>query len=220
VVLDMFSGRGIIPLEAARAGATAVGTDLSPVATLAGRLLGDYALRDWSNEPPLPFNASAVSNDASAGDEEDGEGADDLLLHVASTEPRLLTDVRTVLAEIGRRVAAEVAVLYPGNPARGGAVPWAYLWAVTIPCDGCRRRFPLVGSMVLRHPYQRTRDDGQAMRLHTDGDRWRIQIHDGFADQTPTLAAPVYELPPPAHPRRHQGEGRRWPVRRHPAGCG
>ena len=41
VVLDMFSGRGIIPLEAARAGATAVGTDLSPVATLAGRLLAE-----------------------------------------------------------------------------------------------------------------------------------------------------------------------------------
>ena len=35
VVLDMFSGRGIIPLEAARVGASAIGTDLSPVATLA-----------------------------------------------------------------------------------------------------------------------------------------------------------------------------------------
>jgi adenine-specific DNA methylase len=31
VVLDMFSGRGIIPLEAARAGALATGIDLSPV---------------------------------------------------------------------------------------------------------------------------------------------------------------------------------------------
>lgn len=47
VVLDMFSGRAIIPLEAARAGARAIGIDLSPVATLAGRLLADYPARDW-----------------------------------------------------------------------------------------------------------------------------------------------------------------------------
>ena len=55
VVLDVFSGRGIIPLEAARLGAIAVGLDLSPVATLAGRILADYPLRDWSSEPPLPW---------------------------------------------------------------------------------------------------------------------------------------------------------------------
>ena len=56
VVLDMFSGRAIIPLEAARAGASSIGIDLSPVATLAGRLLADYPARDWSSEPPLPFS--------------------------------------------------------------------------------------------------------------------------------------------------------------------
>ena len=59
VVLDVFSGRGIIPLEAARLGAIAVGLDLSPVATLAGRILADYPLRDWSSEPPLPWISSA-----------------------------------------------------------------------------------------------------------------------------------------------------------------
>ena len=61
VVLDVFSGRGIIPLEAARLGATAVGLDLSPVATLAGRILADYPLRDWSSEPPLPWISAADS---------------------------------------------------------------------------------------------------------------------------------------------------------------
>ena len=54
----MFSGRGIIPLEAARLGVIAVGTDLSPVATLGGRLLADYPLRDWSDEPALPFQST------------------------------------------------------------------------------------------------------------------------------------------------------------------
>src|SRR5436309_7472459 len=143
IVLDMFSGRGIIPLEAARAGASAVGTDLSPVATLAGRLLGDYPMRDWSTEPPLPYAPPEGTGDDDE-DEDAGakarsgkrklvsadptfEGLDGL-----SVEPRLLSDVRTVLAEVGRRVAAEVAHLYPGNPARGGQVPWAYLWAVTL----------------------------------------------------------------------------------------
>ena len=63
MVLDMFSGRGIIPLEAARAGATAVGIDVSPVATLAGRLLADYPARDWSAEPHLPFAATTAVTD-------------------------------------------------------------------------------------------------------------------------------------------------------------
>jgi adenine-specific DNA methylase len=180
VVLDLFSGRGIIPLEAARAGATAIGTDLSPVATLAGRLLADYPLRDWSDEPRLPFTADPASGD---------DGGRALRFDIGQGEPRLLADVRAVLAEVGRRVAHEVAALYPGNPARGGSIPWAYLWAVTIPCDGCGRRFPLIGSMVLRHPYTRTGDEGQAMRLDTKDGTWRIQIHPGTAEQAPTFTA-------------------------------
>lgn len=199
VVLDMFSGRGIIPLEAARAGANAIGTDLSPVATLAGRLLADYPLRDWSTEPPLPYTPPTNADDeddatatkakrgrgkALAGERPfDGMGR--------PVEPRLLTDVRTVLAEVGRRVAGEVTRLYPGNPLRGGQVPWAYLWAVTIPCDGCTRRFPLIGSMVLRHPNTRTRDKGQSLRLVCDGDAWRTEVHDGPPQQEATFTAPA-----------------------------
>src|SRR6266513_1684450 len=66
VVLDMFSGRGIIPLEAARAGAQAIGIDLSPVATLAGRLLADYPARDWGAEPSLPFSHGAGTTEGLA----------------------------------------------------------------------------------------------------------------------------------------------------------
>ena len=36
---------------------------------------------------------------------------------------------------------------YPRN--KVGEFPWGYLWAITIPCDGCKRRFPLLGSLVL-----------------------------------------------------------------------
>lgn len=59
-MLDPFSGRAMIPLEAARVGVTAWGIDYSPSATTAGRLLADYPLRDWSKEPPLgPQQAEA-----------------------------------------------------------------------------------------------------------------------------------------------------------------
>ena len=133
VVLDFFSGRGIIPLEAARLATTAIGTDLSPVATLAGRLLADYPLRDWSQEPEIPFTSQVIAEADDADDESDRQ--ETTLFGSDTGEPRLLQDVRKVLAEVGRRVARQVAPLYPGNPDRGGAIPWAYLWAVTIPCD-------------------------------------------------------------------------------------
>lgn len=170
VVLDMFSGRGIIPLEAARLGVTAVGTDLSPVAALAGRLLADYPLRDWSMEPDLPFER--IATEAALFDND---------------EPRLLRDVRLVLDEVGSRVASAVSPLYPRSS--NGAFPWAYVWAVTIPCDNCKRRFPLIGSLVLRHPYKRTADDGQSLRLVMERDTWRTEVIEGAPIQEPTSAA-------------------------------
>jgi adenine-specific DNA methylase len=199
VVLDMFSGRGIIPLEAARASASAIGTDLSPVATLAGRLLADYPLQDWSTEPSLPY---LQGEDLDEGEEEPAtarrmrrkrtraEPTFDGMDRV-SAEGRLLVDVRTVLAEVGRRVSSELSPLYPGNSARNGQVPWAYLWAITIPCDGCGRRFPLIGSMVLRYPYKRTQDEGQSLQLVFEGDTWRSQVHDGAPKQEPTFSSPT-----------------------------
>ncbi|MFK0044820.1 hypothetical protein ACIQU4_12050 [Streptomyces sp. NPDC090741] len=195
VVLDMFSGRGIIPLEAARLGATAVGTDLSPVATLAGRLLAEFPLKDWSDEPPLPFAASSGGESLAPEGAGGSHDPDDSPLPIdglalPDDEPRLLVDVRAVLAEVGKRVQSRVAQYYPRNPSLGKALPWAYLWAVTIPCDGCRRRFPLLGTMTLRHPYTRTGDEGQAVRLLADGDMWRVEIHSGRAEQNPPFSSP------------------------------
>ena len=167
IVVDTFSGRGIIPLEAARVGATAVGTDLSPVATLAGRLLADWALRDWSAEDPLPFPSSVASP------------------LVASD--RLAVDARIFHDEVGRRTSDALAKFYPGNPA--GDQPWGYLWTVSMPCDQCRRRFPLIGSYTLRHPYNRTRDLGQSMSLLIEGSSWRIVVIEGPSDEEPTYSS-------------------------------
>ncbi|MFI7283444.1 hypothetical protein ACIBOV_24595 [Micromonospora chersina] len=169
VVVDIFSGRGMIPLEAARVGATAVGTDLSPVATLAGRLLADWSMRDWSAEAPLPF-------------ESDGPA----VLDFASTH-RLVSDTRLLHEEVGRRTRDALAKFYPANP--DGRRPWGYLWTVSMPCDQCHRRFPLIGSLVLRHPNNRKQDLGQAMSLITVGDTWRVEVVDGPANGEPTYSS-------------------------------
>lgn len=169
VMVDIFSGRGILPLEAGRVGVTAVGTDLSPVATLAGRLLADWALRDWSSEPPLPFTSEEPTK-------LDFPGAD-----------RLVSDVRVLHEEIARRTREGLSEFYPVNP--DGRRPWGYLWTVSMPCDQCRRRFPLIGSFVLRHPYRRTQDPGQSMSLIIDGDTWRVDVVDGPATSNPTYAS-------------------------------
>ncbi len=100
-LLDSFSGRAMIPLEAARLGVKAWGIDYSPVATLAGTLLADYPLRDWSAEPPLPFDGY------------EQWAAEHF------TEPRLLRDVGFVLRFVGDRYEAAMDEFYPVvEPAR------------------------------------------------------------------------------------------------------
>ena len=175
VVLDMFSGRGIIPLEAARAGASAMGIDLSPVATLAGRLLAYYPALDWSAEPSIPFRHD--------------DGPDQLIAGNSTSASRLVQDVAAVLAEIGRRVAATMADYYTLND--HGEFPWGYLWATTIPCDGCKRRFPLIGSLTLRYPYHKGGDPGQSLHLTTDGEQWAISVIDGSPRQQATYSSSV-----------------------------
>ncbi len=162
-MLDPFSGRAMIPLEAARLGVKAWGIDYSPVATLAGTLLADYPLRDWSNEAPLPFGRTA-----------------------GLVEDRLVADVERVLDEVGRRYEASMARFYPKV---NGKQPWGYLWAVTLPCQECGRRFPVTGSLVLRHPLPIKHDPGQAYRIEADraAGTFRAVVHEGPPTGQPTL---------------------------------
>jgi putative DNA methylase len=164
-MLDPFSGRAMIPLEAARLGATAHGVDYSPVATLAGQLLADYPLRDWAGEPRLPFGKQST---------------------LGAGNSRLLDDVRLVLDEIGRRYAVQMAQMYP---VVDGKQPWGYLWAVTLPCQECSNRFPLTGSLVLRHPLLVKGDPGQSFRIEADRRSGNFQaiVHDGPPAGRPTL---------------------------------
>lgn len=177
-MIDPFSGRAMIPLEAARLGVKAWGVDYSPVANLAGQLLADYPLRDWSGEADLPLDGY-VNNPVSL---------------------RLVQDVKFVLEEVGRRWIAEMASFYPEHQ---GNRSWGYLWAITIPCQECGRRFPLVGSLVLRHPLPKKDDPGAWFRIdcHEKAGTYSISVHTGSPDAQPTRV-----LPPGQH--KYSSHGR------------
>jgi adenine-specific DNA methylase len=175
-VLDPFSGRGMIPLEAARLGLPSYGIDYSPVATLAGHLLADFPFRDWEAEPELLLPPT-------------DEG------RLYEQRPRLLRDVETVLAEVGRRWASSMQEFYPRVNDRQ---PWGYLWAVTLPCLDCGHRFPLVGDYELRKAGLRKepgtgtqfQDLGQSYYIQGDLDTgvFSVVVHDGEPQRTPVLA--------------------------------
>ena len=174
-ICDPFSGRAMIPLEAARLGIQAWGIDYSPVATLAGKLLAEYPLRDWDNEPDLPFDGYPQHK----------------IEHF--TEPRLLRDVRFVLNLVDERYVAEMGEFYPVVK---GKRPWGYIWAVTLPCTNCGNRFPLTGNLALRNPKPATTgrrakpaDTGQSYRIvaDTSSGMFRTEVHDGQPETQPTL---------------------------------
>lgn len=166
-MLDPFSGRGLIPVEAARYGIQAHAIDYSPVATLASRLLIDWPFRNWDLEPLLPFE----SYDASPWQ--------------LGKTPRLSHDIQFVQDLVGDRWANKVDGSFPDDA--NGNKPWGYLWASVVPCDECGRTFPLYGSSVLRKPHPN--DIGRSFELRTEGGEWSIEIVPGITDQLPTVHA-------------------------------
>lgn len=167
-VLDPFSGRAMIPLEAGRLGVDAEALDYSAFATLGGSLLAEIPFQDWRDEPLLPF-----------------EGDVEALL----TEDRIERDVDVFLSEVGRRYVGRMSEYYPKHK---GAYPWGYLWASTLPCEECENRFPLVGELWLRLPRAASRnreaDPGQSFEI--DADRrtgeFRAIVHPGKPNGVPT----------------------------------
>jgi len=164
-MLDPFAGRGMIPMEAGRYSVEAHGIDNSPVAVLAASLLTDYPVRDWSAEPDLPWQSGGLSTD------------------------KLLDDVDAILSEVGRRYERAMSSFYePQN----GVSPLGYLWAITLPCQECHRRFPLTGSLLLRRPNPRKNDAGQSYDIQVDvsTSTFRAVVHQGDPTGSPTLQAP------------------------------
>jgi putative DNA methylase len=167
--LDPFSGRGMIPLEAARLGISAEAIDYSPMAVLASHLLTEAPFVDWSKEPALPF---AKQQDQFA---------------TAHTD-RLLRDLETLFDEIQRRHAETMRDFYP-QPT--GAATWGYLWAVSVPCQECGNRFPLVGSFDLILPLS----GRSAISFYIAADRatgeWNAIVEPGPPSHQPSLTNTV-----------------------------
>lgn len=162
--LDPFSGRGLIPLESARFDIEAHALDYLPMPVLGSLLLIDYPMRDWSGEPPIPFDAA-----------ESIRAAD-----------RLGNDAEAIMREVGQRTRASMA---PHFPQVEGRHTWGYLWAITLPCQECGLRFPMVGSLELRAPTGKNFDQGQSFRIDFDPDAgtWRAVVHNGEPQGLPTL---------------------------------
>jgi adenine-specific DNA methylase len=174
-LLDPFSGRGMIPLEAARLGLPAYGLDYSPVATLASELLTNHPFRSWDAEPELPFKQSNSG--------------------LYDNRPRLVQDVEATLNEVGRRYTVAMADFYP---VVHEIKPWGYLWAVTLPCLECGRRFPLIGSLELKKAGKRKNkrppdsvDPGLSLRISSDADGlgFIAEVHEGPPRMAPTLVS-------------------------------
>lgn len=165
--LDPFSGRGMIPVEAARLGFTAYGVDYAHLAYLASTLLVDYPFRDWDSEPQLPFKRS---NDGS--------------IRMSLPGKRLIEDLALVIEEVKRRYVASMREFYPEAERRR---TWGYLWATTLPCQECGRRFPLIGSYELR----KQGDEGQSYYIDVDptAGTFEAVVHDGPPRRTPTLTS-------------------------------
>jgi adenine-specific DNA methylase len=157
-LLDPFSGRGMIPLESAHLAVQSFGVDYSPVAAVASRLLVDYPLRDFSKEPDL------------------GYGMNPLL-------SRLPQDVAFYLAEVKAHAYRNLEPFYPEV---NGKRPWGYLWAMTLPCQECRHRFPLVGALTLRKPNPSHDDLGQSLHLYSTDGEWHCDVIDGDSPSQPT----------------------------------
>lgn len=100
---------------------------------------------------------------------------------------KLVIDVEVFLAEVGRRFTASMSEFYPKV---NGRYPWGYVWASTLPCPECGRRFPMVGELRLRFPKETKtfKDPGQSFRIETDdrNGEFRIVVHEGAPQGTPT----------------------------------
>lgn len=174
-VADPFSGRGMIPLEAARLGISAVAVDYSPVAVLASEVLTASPFRPWDDEQQVRFGGPPQA--------------------LYEDRPRLVRDVEAIFAEVGHRFNKAMSDYYPSVR---GRQPWAYLWAITLPCQECGRRFPLTGSYRLRGAKQRPArggrpaylDPGQSFYIEADrsAGTWKAVVHDGPPNHSPTLA--------------------------------
>ena len=128
-------------------------------------LAGGVPAHGFLGEPALPF----------------GSAGGDLALLASTTDSstRLVADVEVGSCRGATAGCRKGQTLLPGQPPYlDGAVPWAYLWAVTIPCDRCLRRPP---------PWV----DGLAPSLHQDVREEGVQPRQWWIPGNPFRSSPT-----------------------------
>lgn len=131
-IVDPFSGRGSICLEAARLGLPARASDLNPVAVLITSGLLDY---------PARFRDSGSVHPATR----DGQ----LPVGAPTGVGGLLRDIELYAGDVAAKAKEQLASIYPA--ASNGRDPLAWLWARTVTCPNpaCRATVPMIRSFAV-----------------------------------------------------------------------
>ncbi|QJW97250.1 DUF1156 domain-containing protein [Frigoriglobus tundricola] len=159
-VLDPFSGGGAIPLEAGRVGAQPFANDYNPVAYLILRATCEFPQK--YGKPGQRAKTVASGKPRLFGDGE------------METVPNVLAhDVEHYAREILRRAREKIGHLFPVGKDKHPVI--GYLWARTIPCANCQKRFPLIRSLYVCN----TRSRKIALQLVKQGDVINIGLRRG-----------------------------------------
>lgn len=141
-VLDTFAGGGVIPLEAARLGCTAIANDYNPVAHLVQRATCEYpqiygkpgARTPQAVSPSAPKQAELLITTP-----RDSEVPNVLVADFEYWADRILATAEKAIGH-----------LYPTG--QDGLPVYNYFWARTVRCanPSCRADIPLIRSLLLR----------------------------------------------------------------------
>ena len=141
-VLDPFSGRGSIPLEASRLGCTSIANDYNPVA---------YLILKGGCEYPQKYGPIFDDKFQQSGKRK-------------RTPNKLAEDFEKWAGSLVAHAHTRISKYYPAG--KNGKPPLAYIWYRTAPCSNptCRATMPLIRSLMVCN-----KDNKKiALELHLD----------------------------------------------------
>lgn len=138
-VLDPFAGGGVIPLEAARLGCSAIANDYNPVAHIIQHATCCYPQRYGISRTIAPGSSS----------QEAGQQQELLPTSLAESNA-FAVDVEAWAYRLLDKARLVIGHLYPMG--KDGFPVYNYMWARTVPCanPSCRAEIPLIRSLLFR----------------------------------------------------------------------
>jgi putative DNA methylase len=126
-VIDPFVGGGSTLIEAQRLGMNVLGSDLNPVPALISRTIVEFWSKLTLRDSPAFVQQDRIS---------------------MSMKDCVSVDIKFLVDEIYEKVRKKIGAMYPEV---NGGVPFAYLWAHTIPCPNpaCAVKVPLFATEAI-----------------------------------------------------------------------